>query len=60
MSAWLELDAARIQVGTANRRISTSTFELHGSSEVFTLLNLIIRILGQGLSERNIEKALRE
>ena len=29
-------------------------------SEVFTLLNLIIRILGQGLSERNIEKALRE
>ena len=30
MSAWLELDAARIQVGTANRRISTSTFELHG------------------------------
>ena len=31
MSAWLELDAARIQVGTANRRISTATFELHGS-----------------------------
>ena len=27
-------------------------------SEVSTLLNLIIRILGQGLSERNIEKTL--
>ena len=29
-------------------------------SEVFTRLNLIIRMLGQGLSERNIEKALGE
>ena len=29
-------------------------------SLVFTLLNLIIRILGQGLSERNILKALTE
>ena len=31
MPAWLELDAAHIQVGTANQRISTSTFEQHGS-----------------------------
>ena len=31
MSAWLGLDAAHIQVGTANRTFSTSTFGPHGS-----------------------------
>ena len=62
MSAWLKLDAAHshIQVGTTNRRISTSTLSNMDPSQVFMLLNLIIQILGKGLSERNIEKALRE
>ena len=52
MSAWLELDAARIQVGTDE--FLRQLLSYMDPSEVFTLLNLIIRILGQGLSERNI------
>ena len=58
MSAWLELDAARIQVGTANRRISTSTFELHGSvGSIYTVESYYTNIRA-GLEWKNIEKAL--
>ena len=60
MSAWLELDAAHTQVGTANRRFLRQLLEHMDPSQVFALLNLIIRTLGQGLSERNIEKTLTE
>ena len=60
MSAWLGLDAAHIQVGTANRRFLRQLLGHIDMSQVFVLLYLIIRMLGQDLSERNIGKAFTD
>ena len=54
------LDAAQIQVGTANRRFSTLTFGPHGFVTSFYAIESYYMDPRQGLSERNIGKALRE
>ena len=60
MSAWFELYATRIKLGPQIGEFLRQLLSYVDPSEVFMLLNLIIRTVGQCLSERNIEKALTE